>query len=131
MYLSKDSKNTESGGANRLNGNSVKKSSELKELVGSLSKALDTLESMREVELQQLLNLHSRFFPKDGIDFYNLAENYEKSLIERALRETKGNQTRAAKLLNLRLTTLNSMIKRYEITLLKIYVRTICGSGWF
>ncbi len=115
MYLSKDSKNTVSGGANRLNGNGIKKSSELKELVGSLSKALDTLESMREVELQQLLNLHSRMFPKDGIDFYNLTENYEKSLIERALRETKGNQTKAAKLLNLRLTTLNSMIKRYEI----------------
>jgi DNA-binding protein Fis len=116
MYLSKDSKNTESGGANRLNEKPVKKSSELKELVGSLSKALDTLESMREVELQQLLNLHSRLFPKDGIDFYNLTENYERSLIERALRETKGNQTKAAKLLNLRLTTLNSMIKRYEIT---------------
>jgi transcriptional regulator with GAF, ATPase, and Fis domain len=116
MYLSKDSKKKESGAANRLNGKPVKKSSELKELVGSLSKALDTLESMREVELQQLLNLHSRMFPKEGIDFYNLTENYEKSLIERALRETKGNQTRAAKLLNLRLTTLNSMIKRYEIT---------------
>jgi transcriptional regulator with GAF, ATPase, and Fis domain len=115
MYLSKDSKNTEAGEANRMNGKSERKSSELKELVGSLSKALDTLESMREVELQQLLNLHSRMFPKDGIDFYNLTENYEKSLIERALRETKGNQTKAAKLLNLRLTTLNSMIKRYEI----------------
>lgn len=113
MYLSKDSKNTE---LNRADGKAAKKSSELKELVGSLSKALDTLESMREVELQQLLNLHSRMFPKDGIDFYNLTENYEKSLIERALRETKGNQTKAAKLLNLRLTTLNSMIKRYEIT---------------
>lgn len=116
MYLSKDSKNTELKGLNRVNGRSAKKSSELKEMVGSLSKALDTLESMREVELQQLLNLHSQMFPKDGIDFYNLTENYEKSLIERALRETKGNQTKAAKLLNLRLTTLNSMIKRYEIT---------------
>lgn len=116
MYLSKDSKNTELGGANRSNGRSAKKSTELKELVGSLSKALETLESMREVELQQLLNLHSQMFPKDGVDFYNLTENYEKSLIERALRETKGNQTKAAKLLNLRLTTLNSMIKRYDIS---------------
>lgn len=115
MYLSKDLKKTESGGANRLNGKGIKKSSELKELVGSLSKALDTLESMREVELQQLLNLHSRMFPKDGIDFYAMIENYEKSLIHHALRQTKGNQTKAAKLLNLRLTTLNSMIKRYKI----------------
>lgn len=114
MYLSKDSKNRETGAA-QPNGKAAKKSAELKEIVGSLSKALDTLESMREVELQQLLTLHAQMFPKDGIDFYNLTENYEKSLIERALRETKGNQTKAAKLLNLRLTTLNSMIKRYHI----------------
>ena len=114
MYLSKESKTKR---PNRLNlkGKSAKNPAELKEIVGSLSKALNTLESIREVELQQLLKFHSQLFPKDGIDFYKLTENYEKSLIWHALRETKGNQTKAAKLLNLRLTTLNSMIKRYEI----------------
>ena len=115
MYLANETKKVQLVGSNNLNERQVKRSAELKELVGSLSKALDTLESMREVELQQLLTLHSQMFPRDGIDFYKLTENYERSLIQHALRETKGNQTKAAKLLNLRLTTLNSMIKRYEI----------------
>ena len=115
MYLSKELKNTTSVTNDRFNDKPAKKSTELKEIVGSLSKALDTLESMREVELQQLMEIHSQMFPKDGIDFYAMIENYEKSLIHHALRQTKGNQTKAAKLLNLRLTTLNSMIKRYGI----------------
>ena len=115
MYLLKESKNTTYAANDRFNGKPAKKSAELKEIVGSLSKALDTLESMREVELQQLMDIHSQMFPKDGVDFYTLIENYEKSLIQHALRQTKGNQTKAAKLLNLRLTTLNSMIKRYGI----------------
>ena len=115
MYLLKEPKNTTYAANDRSNGKPAKKSAELKEIVGSLSKALDTLESMREVELQQLMDIHSQMFPKDGVDFYKLIEDYEKSLIQHALRQTKGNQTKAAKLLNLRLTTLNSMIKRYGI----------------
>lgn len=117
MFILNESKSEQVSAVEISDVKKVKKDSGLKELVGSLSKALDTLESMREVELQQLMNLHSQLFPKDGIDFYKLTENYEKSLIRHALRKTKGNQTKAAKLLNLRLTTLNSMIKRYEISL--------------
>lgn len=116
MYLLNELKKTQLEGTNGFKGKTGKKPSELKKLVGSLSKALDTLESMREVELQQLMNLHSQMFPKDGIDFYQQIENYEKSLIQHALRQTKGSQTKAAKLLKLRLTTLNSMIKRYQIS---------------
>jgi transcriptional regulator with GAF, ATPase, and Fis domain len=52
---------------------------------------------------------------KCGIDFYDAVERFEVSLIRRALDRTGGNQTRAASLLNLKMTTLNSKIKRYDI----------------
>lgn len=91
------------------------KGGNLREVVDSLSKALVTLETLKEVELVQLLRMHMQYFPNSGIDFYKITKRYEKSLIEHALKKTNGSQTKAAKLLNLRLTTLNAMIKRYKI----------------
>ena len=85
------------------------------EIIESLSNALVTLESIKEAEMIQLLKTHVQNFPKNGIDFYKLTRRYEKTLIEHALKKTKGSQTKAAKLLNLRLTTLNAMIKRHNI----------------
>ena len=41
---------------------------------------------------------------------------FETQLIARALEQTGGHQGRAARLLNLKLTTLNSIIKRYNIS---------------
>lgn len=50
-----------------------------------------------------------------GIDFYDEVRDFEISLIRQALRETHGNQVRAAVLLNLNPTTLNAKIKQYSI----------------
>lgn len=50
-----------------------------------------------------------------GIDFYGEVERFEVILIKRALEETSGNQARAAKLLQIKPTTLNSKIKLYKI----------------
>src|ERR1700682_3969334 len=50
-----------------------------------------------------------------GIDFYGEVERFETALIKLALDQTAGNQARAAKLLGLRATTLNSKIKLYSI----------------
>lgn len=52
---------------------------------------------------------------KDGIDFYEEVSRFETELIAAALHETGGNQTRAARLLGLKLTTLHDKIKRYKI----------------
>lgn len=52
-----------------------------------------------------------------GIDFYEEVSRFEIDLIKRALLQTGGHQGRAAKLLNLKITTLNSKIKHYNITL--------------
>jgi DNA-binding protein Fis len=50
-----------------------------------------------------------------GIDFYGEVERFEMALIKLALDQTSGNQARAAELLGLRATTLNSKIKLYSI----------------
>lgn len=49
------------------------------------------------------------------IDFYDEVRRFEIELIIRALKRTGGHQMRAARLLNVKVTTLNSKIKRYNI----------------
>lgn len=51
----------------------------------------------------------------EGIDFYNEVERFESGLIRLALDQTHGHQARAAKLLHIKPTTLNSKIKSYGI----------------
>src|SRR5215210_7192457 len=53
----------------------------------------------------------------DDFDFYDEVSRFEIELIKRALLQTGGHQMRAAKLLNLKVTTLNSKIKHYQISL--------------
>jgi Fis family transcriptional regulator len=53
--------------------------------------------------------------PAQGIDLYSEVERFETGLIKLALEHTGGNQAKAAKLLHLKPTTLNSKIKQYSI----------------
>jgi DNA-binding NtrC family response regulator len=50
-----------------------------------------------------------------GINFYDEVKKFEIDLIRRALEQTAGHQSRAARLLGLNATTLNSKIKGYNI----------------
>ena len=52
-----------------------------------------------------------------GIRFYDEVERFERELIMRALELTGGHQVRASRLLGLKVTTLNSKVKRYRIPL--------------
>ena len=49
------------------------------------------------------------------LNFFEEVERFEIELIQSALRRTGGHQKRAAKLLGIQHTTLNSKIKRYRI----------------
>jgi DNA-binding NtrC family response regulator len=51
----------------------------------------------------------------EGIDFYTEVERFETGLIRLALDQTGGHQARAAQLLRIKPTTLNSKIKLYGI----------------
>jgi two-component system response regulator PilR (NtrC family) len=53
--------------------------------------------------------------PPEGISFKEVVTNVEKKLIESTLEAAGGVQKRAAELLGIKPTTLNEMIKRYEI----------------
>jgi|SRR5688572_16281851 transcriptional regulator with GAF, ATPase, and Fis domain len=50
-----------------------------------------------------------------GIDFYQEVQQFETHLIKMALDETGGNQAKAARLLGIKATTLNSKIKLFNI----------------
>jgi len=54
---------------------------------------------------------------RNGIDFYEEVKRFEVDLIQRALSFTRGNQVRAARLLKMKVTTLNSKIKHYDINI--------------
>jgi transcriptional regulator with GAF, ATPase, and Fis domain len=50
-----------------------------------------------------------------GINFYDEVQRFETHLIKMALSETGGNQAKAARLLGIKATTLNSKIKLFKI----------------
>jgi DNA-binding NtrC family response regulator len=74
-----------------------------KEMAKSLVADIDAAREARILNIHQGINL-----PEEVI-------NYEVSIIRRALRATGGNQKEAARLLGLRVTTLNSKIRRHKI----------------
>lgn len=54
------------------------------------------------------------WFPEEGLDFVRYIEAVELSLIRRSLERTQGNKRQAARLLNLKRTTLIEKLKRLE-----------------
>jgi transcriptional regulator with GAF, ATPase, and Fis domain len=94
--------------APRCNGNGATASSNitaLKELTLRLLREVQAITEVRTLSLE------------DGVDFYHEVSRFEVDLIKRALLQTAGHQGRAARLLNLKVTTLHSKIKHYNIGL--------------
>ena len=52
-----------------------------------------------------------------GIDFYQEVARFEIKLVKQALTSMRGNQRRAARLLNLNTNTLHTKIRKYRIEL--------------
>ena len=78
--------------------------------LGAINELAHSLLSfMNEIGEASALNLD------DGINLHHEVLRYESELIRRALQLTKNHQVRAAKMLNIKPTTLNSKIKRYKI----------------
>lgn len=89
------------------------------EAAATASESLTTLKELA-VRLLRELQCIGEIRPysfENGIDFYEEVSRFEIDLIKRALLQTAGHQGRAARLLNLNATTLNSKIKHYGIDL--------------
>lgn len=78
---------------------------------------LDILKGMVRKILVEIdsIGMSPNFDVGDGIDFYDAVEKFEVSLIKSALLRTGGHQSRAAKLLGIKKSTLNAKIKHYNI----------------
>lgn len=94
----------------------------LQQKVDTLRK--ETLQVLKQVKSFSFLNTASFLMINDaieeGIDFDEEIKSIEIRLIKRALEITGGSQIQAAKLLNLKHTTLNAKIKRYGINYTEI-----------
>jgi two-component system response regulator PilR (NtrC family) len=95
----------------------------VRELENVIERAVVLTSSQRiDVELipdhvRRAPNFHMPPFvvPPEGISFKDVITDFEKRLIESTLEAAGGVQKRAAELLHIKPTTLNEMIKRYDI----------------
>jgi DNA-binding NtrC family response regulator len=69
----------------------------------------EQVRSSRSFQIPQLV------LPPDGVSFKQVITDFEKRLIESTLESAGGVQKKAAELLHIKPTTLNEMIKRYDI----------------
>ena len=79
------------------------------------------LNTLREVALTLLREVESLRVSqpannKRSVRLHDEVQRFEVDLIRSALGRTGGNQTRAAQLLGVKITTLNTKIKRYKIS---------------
>jgi len=82
-----------------------------------LRERIAELSVMAEDLTAALLELQSTGLPRldDEFDFYDEVRRFEKSLIKRILRVTEGSQRKAAKLLRMKPTTLNSKLRSLKL----------------
>jgi DNA-binding protein Fis len=78
---------------------------------------LKTLRELAVALVQEIESMkgHGSFEARPTVDFAEEVRRFETDLIRWALMRTGGHQRRAARLLNLKVTTLNAKIKRYRI----------------
>jgi DNA-binding NtrC family response regulator len=84
---------------------------------GELGEKIEDLTSLASALLEEVKAIlpAGTVDVRSGVDFYEEVKQFEIELIQRALDRTGGHQTRAANLLKIKITTLNSKIKRYHI----------------
>ena len=96
----------------------------IRQLENAVERALAFSQGRSQIDVQDLTSdiqhqaagsdTSEVWFPDDGLDFARYIETVELSLIRRSLERTQGNKRQAAKLLNLKRTTLIEKLKRLE-----------------
>jgi two-component system response regulator PilR (NtrC family) len=88
----------------------------LDELEATLESAINCLPPQRideSVLPARIRYAHLKTIPPEGIDLPQIVDDFERDLIATALNQSGGSQTKASKLLGLRVQTLNMKLKRY------------------
>lgn len=85
----------------------------LRELADTLLRETETL--ARDKAFSDESNRFQALNFSEGVNFYDEVQRFETGLIRLALDQTGGHQARAAHLLGIKPTTLNSKIKLYRI----------------
>lgn len=85
----------------------------LVDLTNALLQEIETL--ARDQEFTDETGRIQTQLVSEGIDLFEEVKQFEINLIQLALKQTRGHQARAAQLLNINPTTLNSKIKVYGI----------------
>jgi transcriptional regulator with PAS, ATPase and Fis domain len=96
----------------------------IRQLENAIERALAFSQGRSQIDVQDLTSdiqddagtadSSEVWFPDDGLDFARYIETIELALIRRSLERTQGNKRQAAKLLNLKRTTLIEKLKRLE-----------------
>ena len=96
----------------------------IRQLENAIERALAFSQGRSQIDVQDLTSDIQQqaspgdsaevWFPDDGLDFAQYIETVELALIRRSLERTRGNKRQAAKLLNLKRTTLIEKLKRLE-----------------
>ena len=103
-YANAPNANEESGSQRRVQ--------HLTRLAKALAREIETLQSEFSTAA---VRVRAVGFQKGGIDFYHEVESFEIELIKNALYYSGGNQAQAARLLQMKSTTLNSKLKHYGL----------------
>ncbi|CAN5414425.1 sigma-54 dependent transcriptional regulator [soil metagenome] len=96
----------------------------VRQLENAVERALAFSQGRSQIDLQDLApdvqtqpaatEADDAWFPEEGLDFERYIGSIELALIRRSLERTQGNKRQAAKLLNLKRTTLIEKLKRLE-----------------
>jgi DNA-binding NtrC family response regulator len=82
-----------------------------------------------EISANPVIGVPDVVIPPEGLDFREVIIGHERKYIEAALEAAGGVQKKAAELLHIKPTTLNEMIKRYDIRSRRRKVNGDAGDG--
>jgi DNA-binding NtrC family response regulator len=119
----------ESGESGQLNTEGPNKSLEF--LSNVAQKLLAEVQFFQDVEyeikLKSLTDENGLIANRTKIDFYDEISRFESYLIKLALKQTEGCQSCAARLLNLKTSTLSNKLRQLNIHLISVVSQQGCG----
>lgn len=87
--------------------------------IKSIAQKLEAINRIASVVLSEVETFASRnYLSSENINYYEELQRFEIELILYALYQANGNQRRAAQILNIKTTTLNAKVKRFNLVYL-------------